>query len=45
MLAAAFGAAALRVSCADEVSGSTKVPEPVRLAWLAGVPSVVPFGP
>jgi hypothetical protein len=45
MFAAAFGAAAPRVSCADEVSGSTKVPELVRLAWLAGVPSVVPFGP
>ena len=45
MFAAAFGAAAARVSCAEDVSGNTNVPELVRLAWLAGVPSVVPFGP
>ena len=45
ILAVAFGAAAARASWADAGSGSEKPLEEVRLALVAGVPSVVPFGP
>ena len=46
MLPAAFGAAAERTSPASvEGSGSEKLLELFRRVLLAGVPSVVPFGP
>jgi hypothetical protein len=46
MLPAALGDAAERNSSGAAVaSGSEKPVELVRRVWLAGVPSVVPFGP
>jgi hypothetical protein len=45
MLAAAFGAAAARLSGADAASGSAKPLELVRLVLAEGDPRVVPFGP
>ena len=45
MLAEALGAVAERVSGADVASGSVKPVDDVLRALLAGVPSVVPFGP
>ena len=46
MLPAAFGAVAERGSSGvPGVSGNEKPVELVRRVWLAGDPSVVPFGP
>jgi hypothetical protein len=45
ILAAALGALTARASGADAASGSEKPVELDRLAFAAGDPSVVPFGP